>query len=416
MLNNLFNMPLVVILLFSIFVLTAVRKIGKYEFPIWLLFTIAAIISLISGKIGVADALYAVDFNIIFYLLGVFIIGAALEKSNYLEYIMLKFLKNINSANVFLGCFIFLCSASTLILMNDTVAIIGVPTIILLCKITNFPPLPLFLTLAYSLTISSVCSPIANPQNLLIANELASPFVSFLYYLFVPTTVNCCILFAFMRVCFKDVFKQTISIKSPVLEVDQQLANLSKISICIMLFLISIQIICSLANSWIQLPFSLIALISASPIIIFYKKRIELASYIDWHTLVFFVSIFIFIESVWISGYFQTLIRDLHLPLTKPLTITTASLLLSQLISNVPLVVLYLPFLNGLSEQLHMMLAMASTMAGNLFILGAASNVIIVQNSAKRGVKAFSFLQFSCYGIPLTIINVAVFYGWLYFY
>ncbi len=413
MISDLLNMPFAVILLLLIFILTAIRKIGKYELPIWLLFTIGASLVIVCGKISLADALHAIDLNIILYLFGVFIIGAALEKSNYLEFITLNFLKNISSASALLARVIVIFSISTLFLMNDTVAIIGVPTILLLCKKTKLPPLPLFLTLAYTLTISSVSSPIANPQNLLIANEITAPFINFFYYLLVPTIINCIILFFFMRLCFNKIFKQKISIESATIDVDWQLARLAKISVIIMMALISTQIMLSIINSGIKLPFSIIALLSASPIIFFHKKKVDLFRLLDWHTLIFFLSLFIFIEAVWLSNYFQNLIHDLQLPLESALTITVTSLIVSQLISNVPLVVLYLPFLTGLNNQSYMLLAMASTMAGNLFILGAASNIIIIQNAKKRGGYAFSFLQFCAYGIPLTIINVLIFYGWL---
>jgi Na+/H+ antiporter NhaD/arsenite permease-like protein len=90
------------------------------------------------------------------------------------------------------------------------------------------------------------------------------------------------------------------------------------------------------------------------------------------------------------------------------------SVVLSQFLSNVPLVALYLPILTqlGVSVEGMMALAAGSTIAGNLTILGAASNVIIIQNAEKRGGTAFTFLEFVRIGVPLTIINVAVY--WLF--
>jgi Na+/H+ antiporter NhaD/arsenite permease-like protein len=88
--------------------------------------------------------------------------------------------------------------------------------------------------------------------------------------------------------------------------------------------------------------------------------------------------------------------------------------LLSQLISNVPLVMLYLPVLMhaGVSNAGLVALAAGSTIAGNLTILGAASNVIVIQNAEKKENQTLSFWEFSRVGIPLTIINVAVY--WLF--
>jgi Na+/H+ antiporter NhaD/arsenite permease-like protein len=90
------------------------------------------------------------------------------------------------------------------------------------------------------------------------------------------------------------------------------------------------------------------------------------------------------------------------------------SVLLSQLLSNVPLVALYLPVLlqAGALTKGMMALAAGSTIAGNLTILGAASNVIIIQNAEKKYGATLSFWDFVRIGVPLTIINVGVY--WLF--
>jgi Na+/H+ antiporter NhaD/arsenite permease-like protein len=89
--------------------------------------------------------------------------------------------------------------------------------------------------------------------------------------------------------------------------------------------------------------------------------------------------------------------------------------LLSQLISNVPLVALLLPMLQhaGAATPELLALTVGSTLAGNLFILGAASNVIIIQNAEKRAQVTISFLEFARVGIPLTLVNVLVYWVFL---
>jgi len=90
------------------------------------------------------------------------------------------------------------------------------------------------------------------------------------------------------------------------------------------------------------------------------------------------------------------------------------SVVLSQLISNVPLVALYLPVLIqiGASTKEMMALAAGSTIAGNFSILGAASNVIIIQNAEKGSGATLTFFEFVRIGTPLTVINVMVY--WLF--
>jgi Na+/H+ antiporter NhaD/arsenite permease-like protein len=91
------------------------------------------------------------------------------------------------------------------------------------------------------------------------------------------------------------------------------------------------------------------------------------------------------------------------------------SVLLSQLISNVPFVALYLPLLiqGGAATKELMALAAGSTIAGNFSILGAASNVIIIQNAEKKANQTLSFIEFAKVGIPLTLLNVLVYWVFL---
>lgn len=154
-----------------------------------------------------------------------------------------------------------------------------------------------------------------------------------------------------------------------------------------------------------------IALISMLPILIFSKKRIKIVKQIDWHTLVFFASMFVLMQSVWDSGFFQNIITKSHINILSTNMILTVSVLLSQLISNVPLVALYLPMLanTGATTKAMMALAAGSTIAGNLFILGAASNVIIIQNAEKKYKETLTFWEFARIGIPLTGINILVY-------
>jgi Na+/H+ antiporter NhaD/arsenite permease-like protein len=127
---------------------------------------------------------------------------------------------------------------------------------------------------------------------------------------------------------------------------------------------------------------------------------------------------FILMQSVWNSGFIQKLIINMNVNITNLLMIFIVSIVLSQFISNVPLVALYLPMLleAGASSKEIIALAASSTIAGNLFILGAASTVIIVQNAEKRSNETITFLEFARVGIPLTILNAAVYYVYLSFF
>jgi Na+/H+ antiporter NhaD/arsenite permease-like protein len=124
---------------------------------------------------------------------------------------------------------------------------------------------------------------------------------------------------------------------------------------------------------------------------------------------------FILMESVWSSGFFQEVLRQFQVDLVSVESILGVSVILSQLISNVPLVALIQPLLlhAGAGGRELMALAASSTIAGNLLILGAASNVIVIQNAERRSHTAVSFGEFARIGIPMTLVQTGIYWVFL---
>lgn len=271
---------------------------------------------------------------------------------------------------------------------------------------------PLLLALAFSVTIGSVMSPIGNPQNLLIAinGDIPNAFLTFLRYLFIPTIFNLLIAYLLLNLFYKEKFpRKSLNYTQEPIE-DHNLARLSKISLILVVLLILTKILFVILKVSFDFRITYIALISMIPIL-FSRKRVSIIKRIDWHTLIFFAAMFILMESVWETGFFQSLITKLDFNILSMPAIFVVSIILSQLISNVPLVALYLPMLihAGASTKELIALAAGSTIAGNLLILGAASNIIIIQNAEKRSDETITFFEFAKVGIPLAILNSLVY-------
>ena len=406
-----------VIILTVVFVLIAVRQVGKIKLQIWQIMLFGAASVLATGRISIYDALNAINLDVILFLFGMFIIGRAMEKSGYLAHLSYKLFKRAKTDNYLLFLVIFGFGFLSAILMNDTLAIVGAPVMLLLAKKHQIHAKILLLDLAFAVTIGSVMSPIGNPQNLLIAvhGNINNPFVSFLKYLFIPTIINLFATYFLLKLFYKEHFKGRIIDHSQEPIRDHKLALLSKISLIMVVILIIIKIIFVFILPNLEFRLTYIALIAMLPIIIFSEKRITILRRIDWHTLIFFAAMFVLMESVWLSGFFQSILKELDFNLTSLPSILGISILLSQLISNVPMVALYMPMLitAGASSKALIALAAGSTIAGNLLILGAASNIIIIQNAEMRSKETITFLDFAKVGIPLTIINAIVYYIFL---
>jgi len=297
------------------------------------------------------------------------------------------------------------------VLMNDTLAIMGTPLVLQFSRKFGISSKLMLFALAFGVTTGSVMSPIGNPQNLLIAIEgnLKAPFITFLSWLAFPTFFCLIIAYAVLKLFFREEFRKSFQVRSEEHVTDTELARVAKIALFVLLTLIFCKVfLVEFLPAW-NFNLSWIALLSASPVL-FSRKRIEILKNLDWTTLVFFISMFVLMESVWISGTCQNLLVKLSPQLSSVSMILTLSITLSQLISNVPFVALYLPAMgNAVSHGQLMALAAGSTIAGNLLILGAASNVIIIQNAEKEG-QTLSFYDFFKIGTLITALDAIIYF------
>jgi Na+/H+ antiporter NhaD/arsenite permease-like protein len=405
-----------IVVLAIVFILIATRRIGKVKLQIWQVMFFGAFAVLVFGQITPYEALLSINADVIIFLFGMFIVGEALVESGYLPHLVSKLFGKVKSPNLILLSILLSMGVASAFLMNDTLAIIGTPVVLFIGQKCNLPPKLMLLSLAFAVTIGSVVSPIGNPQNLLVAlsGGIQNPFVDFAKFLVLPTLANFFIAFILLKLFFRKEIKECFlgNLNEPIK--DPKLASVSKVSLIFLVILVSTKIATVFLNIQTDFRLTYIALLPAAVIVFFSSRRLELIKKVDWRTLIFFVAMFILMESVWQSGFFQALIAYTNLNITSLTAILLAGALLSQLFSNVPLVALYLPLLlnSGVSTKEFIALAAGSTIAGNLFILGAASNIIIIQNAERKHQATFSFFDFAKIGIPLTAANLTVL--WLF--
>ncbi len=373
---------------------------------------------LFTQHLSYLQAFESIQWDIIRYLFGVFILAEALDQSGLLTRFSKYIAQYCQTGVQAMYFIIYVIGFSSAMLMNDTTAIIGAPIVL---KLTQTQPQlrkPLLLALTYAITLGSVFSPVGNPQNLLITlhSPLKQPFLTFFKGLFLPTCLNVSLMACFIHSYYRESLIQPLSVsslkntpKSPI-PIDSSLCGL-----ILFIILMLVHIISEFIQQPIPLSIDQIALVSSAPILIFSSHRIKILKHIDWGTLIFFLSLFIVVHSIWETQWIQHQIAPLQSKLSQLPIILTLSALLSQLISNVPLVALYLPVLSNINAPSNAYLALAagSTLAGNILILGAASNIIIIQYFKKRKLEAFSCLTFTCIGLLLTPIHLWIYKLWL---
>ncbi len=406
-----------VLVLLAVFVLTAVRQVGAFRLQIWQVMCAGAAAVLLSGDISPAAALRAADPDVMLFLFGMFAAGQVFELSGWLAHAKFEVFKRARTEEGLLLTLVFFMGTASAFLMNDTLAIVGTPVALLLARKHSISPKALLLALAFSITVGSAMSPIGNPQNLLVAvkGEVAAPFLTFFRYLALPTLLNLGAVFLVVRRLYRDEFGSAALVHSQEPVKDRSLARLARATAWVLAAAIGAKIAAVSLFPSLDFRLTWIALAAAAPGLLLSPRRAELVRGVDWATLAFFAGMFVLTRAVWDTGLFQGLIARSGADISGVGPVMAVSLALSQLISNVPLVALYLPVLKhaGAGTPALMALAAASTVAGNMFLLGAASNVIIVQNAERKAGQTVTFLEFARAGVPLTLINAIIYWVFL---
>ncbi|MET1413258.1 SLC13 family permease [Roseibium sp. HPY-6] len=409
-------MPLSLIVSIFVFFMIAIRQWLPDWLKIWMIMTIGAVFLLITGNISPTEALNAIDWNVIAYLFGVFAISHALFASGISLKVSNWICAENRSIPQILLFFILFVTAVSAVLTNDAAAAIGTPIAIAIAASLGISAALPLIALCVSVTVGSMFSPVGNPQNLLIVADghFNNPVGVFLEWLAVPGLIS----LAFTLLWFWYCFSKTPKGDAPEhVAPDEQTSRrwpalLATALLCVLVITDSV----AHESDWLpDLPLGALSLIAAVPLFLFSSNRLQLVKEVDWHTLIFFVAMFIVTGAVLKSGALQEWLSPWHDQLGEPLLVTSIAFFGSQVFSNVPLVEIYLNLLEGHDTPTLMLLSGISTLAGNLFILSAASNVIIVQQSEKHGVTPFQFWQFTRYVLPVTVVSLAVCYAWVAF-
>jgi Na+/H+ antiporter NhaD/arsenite permease-like protein len=396
----------------AVLVVIAARKIGRFSVRIWQAMAGGALLVLLSGAITPAEALRAIEPDVMVFLFGMFVLGEALVESGALYAAAYAVLDRIRSTDVLVLALLYGSGIASALLMNDTVAVIGTALALQLAREHRIDARLLLLTLAFGITIGSVASPIGNPQNLLIAvrGPVPAPFLTFAEALAVPTLLNLLLTYGVLRWRYRAAFHRTPLVHPVITLRDARLARLAWTGVAALVVAIVLRTATVALIPGFDVPLSAVALAGALPVLLFSPRRRHVLRSLDWSTLVFFAAMFVLMASVWQTGIFQQLGDGWAGRLAGPSGVLGVSVLFSQLLSNVPLVALYLPYLQSLQAETSALLALAagSTIAGNLLILGAASNVIIIQRAERHG-ETLGFMEFARTGIPVTCINLLVY-------
>jgi Na+/H+ antiporter NhaD/arsenite permease-like protein len=363
-----------------------------------------AVAMIVSGSLGEAAAVRAIDFHTIALLLGMMIVVANLRLSGAFAYFARALLGRARSGFGMLAMTVAASGLLAAFFINDVVCLALTPLIIDAAEIAEIDPVPLLLGLATASNIGSAATITGNPQNMIVASFAHLGYASFAIHLAPAAILGLVIDFIVIATVYRRPLGKA--------HAPSDAASSRKIRVNRPLMIkASIVTLGALAMFIAGYPTHLVAM--SAGVILLFTRRIKpqrVYRLIDWTMLAMFSGLFIVVAGFAATGLpaeAVSLIGVQHL--THPVTLTAVVAVLSNLVSNVPAVLLFRPLFTmlGGTRAVALLIASASTYAGNLTVVGSIANLIVVENARRRKIN-ISFVDYLRVGVPITLITLAI--------
>jgi Na+/H+ antiporter NhaD/arsenite permease-like protein len=355
---------------------------------------------ILSPQKGIA----AIDFGTIILLFAMMVIVAGLHLSGFFDRVAV-FISEKMDAKHLLPAVVFSSGIFSAFLVNDVVCLFMAPLLLKVSREFKRPALPLLLALATASNIGSVATITGNPQNILIGSLSGITYTHFLWRLGPPALVGLFIDWAILHWFFAraEIHQAEVSPSARGGREASQLAWPAIVTVMV------------IAAFFVGVVPPLAAAMGAALMLLSKSlDRVKMFEEVDWSLLVLFVGLFLIIGGAEQAGITtQLLAFAQRLNLHNPLALTVAVTGLSNVVSNVPAVMLLknLPAQFADPERTWLLLALTSTLAGNLTITGSVANIIVVEKA--RVEAPVSFWQYAKVGIPITLATMTVGVAWL---
>jgi Na+/H+ antiporter NhaD/arsenite permease-like protein len=366
---------------------------------------LGAIALVASDRMTAETAWAAVHVPTMALLFALMVISAQFRLGGFYGAITRRLGRQAHPPRTLLALVIAVAGTVSAVLANDVVCLAMSPVLIELCTRRQLNPVPFLLALACASNVGSAATVIGNPQNMLISQTLQLSFASYLMDALVPTLVGLAIVWAVIAAIYRDGWRGTMPATDAIVPPFDRWQTLKGTIVT------AAMIGAFLFTGW---PREMVALAGAGVLLVsrqMYSR--EMLSLVDWPLLVLFIGLFVVNRALAQSGLASGLLmvsRQAGADLSNPAVLFSATAILSNLVSNVPAVMLLLPAARD--PMAGSVLALSSTLAGNLVVVGSIANIIVVDQAARSNVH-IDWRTHARVGIPVTLLTLAVAAAWL---
>jgi Na+/H+ antiporter NhaD/arsenite permease-like protein len=371
---------------------------------------LGAIAMLATGILKDNEAFKSIDAPTILLLYSLMVLSAQFTVGGFYTKVALSIARFVTRPEVFLFALIFTSAFLSAVIANDIVCLAFTPVICVATARASLNPIPFVLALSCSSNIGSAATIMGNPQNMLIGQVGALQFGRFVLWCLPPTIISLVALYSIILVMYRGKWRDETIVLSkdadgwPKYDFHQSAKALVLTTVLIMLFFTGI-------------PREVSALTIAGIILCNRKMTTRsILSLVDWHLITLFCALFVVVQGVIKYRIPQSavqLLGTLGYDINYPLVLSSVTLVLSNLVSNVPAVMLLLKNIDLEQTKNLYLLALVSTYAGNLFIMGSIANLITIEQARIHNIFV-GFWSHAKIGIPVTVASILVALGWAF--
>jgi Na+/H+ antiporter NhaD/arsenite permease-like protein len=358
------------------------------------------------NALSLEDAHQAINFDTIILLFGMMIVVANLQLSGFFSLVAQRIVEHAGSPVLLLIAIVAIAGFFSAFFVNDTMCLVLTPLVLEIAETLRRNPVPYLLVVALASNIGSVATIPGNPQNMMIGSFSGISYRQFLACLGPVALAGLVLAVIVIYLAYRREFAaaENVTVVERIVSVDRGLmwkSIAASLGMIVMFFV-----------GW---PVPKVAVVTGALLLI--TRRVDpekIYRGIDWSLLVMFVGLFVVIGGIEKTSYQADLAAFAgRLGLENVLVLSGFTALLSNLVSNAPAVLVFKPLVVHLANPTRawLTLAMSSTLAGNLTVVGSVANLIVIQQARQR--VRIGFWEYFRVGAPLAVLTILLGAAWI---
>ncbi len=366
---------------------------------------------LVSGQIDFADIPASLDFDTLILLFAMMVINANLTLAGFFELAGKSVLKYARTPRILLALEIFLAGVLSALFLNDTICLVFTPLIIETALKLKRNPIPYLIALATASNVGSAATLTGNPQNMIIGVASGIPYLDFLAALAPLALAGMGVIWVVIVLLYPHEFARRERFSLP--ETQENTIAISRTGLARVLAVVFGLLVALVVG----VPIAAAAFVAAGLLLVSRKNPpAGIFAAINWELLVFFAGLFVVTNALDLNGVTKALFELVQVGENVNIWhLTTSTTILSNLVSNVPAVLLLKQVIVRLSnpEAGWLTLAAVSTLAGNLTLLGSVANLIVAEIAQAWRID-LRFWEYTRAGLVITLITLLMGSFWLH--